>query len=174
MTHQVIDNNIKLDSTSFVLRQNIRYIAVKLIPAFIISIVLTIVFFAFSGVLDRMVGTKLMYALPFLPFLYLTYRFYYHRSYRYEITQERIITKAGIFFISTVYQEMYRIEYYEKMQNILTQAIKTYNLRLDIREANTERTIFLEGISERYGDLPHVLRHFVQQAKLRYRAITLN
>lgn len=173
MTDQI--GMLKLDTKSFVLKQNIRYIAVKLIPVFILSIVLTIVFFAFSGIIDRMTGTKLVYALPLLPFCYVIYRYYYHRSYRYEITEERIIMKAGIFFISTVYQEMYRIEYYEKIQNIVTQCIKTYNLRLDIRESNQkDRTIFLEGISDEYADLPHVLRGFVQRSKMRYRAITVN
>lgn len=166
--------NEDFDNHSFVLKQDIKYILLKMLPIIFLSLGLTGGLFMMFSKTYAVGAAPIIYLLNFAPMLYCIYMFFFYRSFSYEITKERIIVKSGIIFINTSYQEMYRIEYYEKEENIFTRFLQVYNLKVEVREMNNERVIKIEGIGERYSNLPHLLRELVQRAKLKYKAITLN
>lgn len=166
--------NEDFDNHSFVLKQDNKYILFKMLPIIILSLGLTGALFIMFSKTYAVGAAPIIYLLNLIPMLYSIYMFFYYRSFSYEITKERIIVKSGIIFINTSYQEMYRIEYYEKEENIFTRFLQVFNLKVEVREMNTERIIKIEGIGERYSELPHILRELVQRAKMKYKAITLN
>ena len=138
---------------SFVIRPKTAYCLVLTFPIFLIAFctLSAALFFPFYS---------LIILIPFgIISLYALYKYLLIRSYRYEISQEKITWSRGILSRNIDFLELYRVKDYRVQQPLTLRIIGSMHLILETSDRSHPIFLF-KGIP--YSNFPDELRKLVE------------
>lgn len=95
--------------------------------------------------------------------LYLVYKYIYLRKIQYIITDEQLIAKHGVFFLSSDYIELYRVIDYDEKRGLLQQLLGLKTVTIYSGDRSSPK-LEMKGLSDN-SDIVSIIRERVETNK---------